>query len=118
MASNLWGDLLGAAADLKLWACLLAGPLAWTIQMAVSYPLAQIACSGDVANQPPVALHAVSAGALAAVCAGALMSWRLHNNGGHERYRFMTLLSLFMCALFGLVVLATWVPPLLMRCEA
>ena len=103
---------------MKLGTCVLAGPFAWILQLAVSYPLAQLACSGHVSNQPPWALHAISAGALAAVCAGASMTWKMRDVDGHERYRFMVVLSLLMCALFGLVVVATWLPQFVLRCEA
>jgi cytochrome bd-type quinol oxidase subunit 1 len=87
------------------------------LQLAVSYPLAQIACSGAASHQQLGALHVISAGAFAGVCAAAFSSWRMSRQEGDERHHFMTVLSLLMSGLFAFVVLATWMPQLLLHCE-
>jgi hypothetical protein len=97
----------------------MAGPLAWTVQLSLSYPLAQLACHAGIASQHPLALHAISAAALLAVFAGGLLAATMWRRGVDERRRFMALLGVLSCVLFAFVVVATWVPSLIMHnCEA
>jgi hypothetical protein len=97
----------------------MAGPLAWTAQLAVSYPLAQLACHAGIASQHPRALHAISAGALLVVLAAGLLASTMWKRGADERQRFMALLGVLSCVVFALVVIATWVPTFIMHnCEA
>jgi hypothetical protein len=110
---------LGAKTDLKLWAGILAGPAAWIVQLALTYPVAQLTCHAGFPPQHPGTLHAISVAALAAIVLGAFPPWQLRNVTVDERVRFMAQLGLLMCALFALVVIATWVPPFIIhRCEA
>ena len=119
MAADLRGDLLGAKVDLKLWIGILAGPSAWVGQLALMYPIAQLTCHSGFVPQHPGTLHAISAGALIAIAAGAFPAWQLRDTPSEQRIRFMAHLGLLMCALFALVVIATWVPPFIVnRCEA
>ena len=118
MAADLRGDLLGAKADLKLWAGILAGPSAWVAQLSLVYPIAQLTCHAGFAPQHPGTLHAISIAALALTAAGAMLSWQMRL--GHvPRIRFMAQLGLLMCGLFAVVVIATWVPPFILNnCES
>lgn len=119
MAADLRGDLLGTKTDLKLWIGILAGPSAWVIQLALVYPIAQLTCHAGFAPQHPVTIHAISAGALVATVLGGYPPWQLRKEVSQQRVRFMAQLGLLTCALFALIVLATWVPPFIMNnCEA
>ena len=119
MAADLRGYLLGSKTDLKLWAGILAGPAAWTAQLALSYPIAQLTCHAGFAPQHPGTLHMISIGALVAVAIGAFVCWPLRRETSPQRVRFMAHLGLLMCALFMLIVIATWIPPFIMHnCEA
>jgi hypothetical protein len=110
---------LGATTDLKLWAGILIGPIAWTIQLLLSYPIAQLTCHAGFASQHPAALHSISVAALIAIGGGAFLSWQMHRQEVPEREQFMARLGLLTCALFALVVLATWVPPFIIHdCQA
>ena len=118
MAADLRGDLLGAKADLKLWAGILAGPSAWVGQLALVYPIAQLTWHAGFAPQHPGTLHLISIAALALTAVGAMLSWQ-ERTGHPPRVRFMAQLGLLMCALFALVVIATWVPPFILnKCES
>ena len=109
---------MGAKADLKLWAGILAGPTAWVAQLSMVYPIAQLTCHAGFAPQHPGSLHAISIAALVLTAIGALLSWQ-GRHGGPQRVRFMAQLGLLMCALFAIVVIATWVPPFILHnCES
>ena len=102
---------------MKLWAGILAGPSAWVAQLALAYPIAQLTCHAGFAPQHPGSLHAISIGALVLITVGALLSWQMRN-ANPQRARFMAQLGLLMCALFALVVIATWGPPFILHnCE-
>ena len=110
---------MGAASDLKAWAGVAAGPVAWTAQLLLAYPLAQLTCHAGFAVQHPALLHAISAVALLVVSVSAWMSWSVWKAPNAPRVQFTGLLGLLLCGVFGLVVIATWVPPFIMRhCEA
>jgi hypothetical protein len=110
---------LGAKTDLKLWAGILAGPAAWTTQLALVYPIAQLTCHAGFAPQHPGTIHAISASALAVVALGGVTSWPLRHETVEQRVRFMAQLGVMLCALFALVVIATWLPPFILNnCEA
>jgi hypothetical protein len=119
MAADLRGDLLGAAADLKASVGVFAGPVAWTTQLLLAYPIAQLTCHAGFAVQHPALLHTISAVALIAVIAAGRMAWGVWKSSDPPRARFTGLLGLLMCGVFALMVVATWLPPFIMRnCEA
>jgi hypothetical protein len=99
-----------------LWLGILAGPIAWALDLVVSYSLVQWTCGGG----PPVVLHLVTLFALAIVAGGAASAWRAlarvppgapeDGSQPDQRGRFMAILGLTMCALFALVVIAGAVP--------
>jgi hypothetical protein len=118
---------LGAATDLDagdlrwlsplpLWTGILAGPVAWALDLTVSYALVTWTCS----SQRQEVLHVMAAGALAMVFLGALVSWRAlqhtaadaSTDGGQprQRARFMALLGLTSSALFALAIVAGAIP--------
>ena len=108
---------MGAKVDLKLWAGILAGPSAWVAQLSLVYPIAQLTCHAGFAPQHTESLHAISIAALVLISVGAALSWQMRS-GNAQRVRFMAQLGLMMCALFTLVVIATWVPPFILHnCE-
>ncbi len=110
---------MGTAIDLKLWGGIMAGPLAWIVQLSLSYPIAQLACHAGFASQHPGMLHAISAAALLTAFAGLLLAWTMWKRRVEERERFMALLGVLSSAVFALVVIATWIPSFIMHnCEA
>jgi hypothetical protein len=124
MAGDLRGDLLGAETDvdvrwitpLPLWTGLLAGPVAWALDLTASYALVKWTCS----NQREPVLHGISVLALLIVAGGALVSfaaWRqtaadTPTDGGAPRQRahFMAILGLTSNALFALTIIAKTIP--------
>ena len=98
MAADLRGDLLGAEADLNrrpddrlwgetpgglspaqvrwlsplpLWTGILAGPIAWALDLSISYAIVKWTCS----SQRQAVLHAITPAALVIVAIGALASF-------------------------------------------
>ncbi len=127
MAADLRGDLLGAeshlnAGDLRwlsplpLWSGILAGPVAWALDLMVSYALVKWSCG----SQRQQVLHLITFAALALVFAGAIPSWQalqrtvfdVPTDGGRsrQRARFMAILGLASCALFAAAIVAGAIP--------
>jgi hypothetical protein len=118
---------LGAQADvnaaslrwlspLPLWSGILAGPVAWAVDLTASYALVKWVC----ATRGYGVLHAITVLALAVVGGGAVLSWLalqqtradVPTDGGRprQRARFMAVLGLATSALFALQILAGAVP--------
>jgi len=102
-----------------LWIGVLAGPVAWALDLTVSYAIVQWTCGGG----PRFVLHLITVASLAIIGGGAYAAWRALGSGpavaddGHfpeERGRFMALLGLVTCALFALVVIAGAIPRLIL----
>jgi hypothetical protein len=101
---------------LPLWSGILAGPIAWALDLLASYALVKWVC----ASRGYGALHGVTLAALAIVAGGAVVSWRAlrqtqadqKTDGGRprERARFMAVLGLTLCALFALQIVAGAIP--------
>jgi hypothetical protein len=97
---------------LAQWAGLLAGPLAWLLQLQTAYTLVSWACAHDV---QAISLHIVTVAALLLTAAGGFIAWRSWQRAGKEwpggeggavsRSRFMSVLGLFTSAMFFLVIL-------------
>jgi hypothetical protein len=108
--------------DIELWIGLFAGPLAWSLDLGLSYLLVWPArASGRTA-----AIHLVGAVALAITAAGAVASWIAWRRVGEaprgvpegrvrSRSRFMALAGLVSSAFFALVILAEAIPVFLLR---
>ena len=127
MAADLRGDLLGAEAHvtangvrwltpLPLWTGILAGPVAWALDLETSYALVKWTCAAG--TERPFQLMTVAA--LALTAAGAAVSWTAlqHTSGDtpedgglpRQRARFMAILGLASCALFALTIAAAAIP--------
>jgi hypothetical protein len=101
---------------LPLWTGILAGPVAWALDLGASYALVKWVC--HTSNR--TLLPAITVGALALVCAGAVLSWTafqrtagdVPTDGGRprQRVRFMAIVGLASCALFALQILAGAIP--------
>jgi hypothetical protein len=98
-----------------LWIGLLGGPLAWLVQLAVSYPLVPLSC----AIEWGAIFHLITLiTALAAIAAGstAWQAWqRAPAPSGPTdtrlaRQRFMALSGVLTSALFLATILAQWLP--------
>jgi hypothetical protein len=129
VVADLWGHLLGAEADvavrpdgqryltpLPLWTGILAGPIAWALDLTASYALVKWTCL----SQRESLLHGITIAALAIVAIGAAFSFlALQATAGDEpedggrprqRARFMAMLGLALCALFTVTVVAGAIP--------
>ncbi len=101
---------------LMLRAGILAGPIAWALDLLVSYALVKWSCG----HQHMSVLHLVTIGSLIVVGTGAFASWHALQeapgggsmDGGRpfERAKFMAALGLAMSALFAIVVIAGAIP--------
>ena len=101
---------------LPLWSGILSGPLAWALDLSVSYAIVKWTCS----SQRQTVLHAITPAALLIVGAGALVLWlSLQQTGSdqptdggepRQRARFMAILGLTSCALFALTIVAGAIP--------
>jgi hypothetical protein len=107
--------------DVLLWVAVLAGPLAWALTELLSYGIAPTACW----SRNKLMLHLVPLGALLIVAAGAAIAWRRLDGepaGSTEkgdfqesRRRFMAAAGFWLCLAFALAILATAIPPMILR---
>jgi hypothetical protein len=103
--------------DRLLWTGVLAGPVAWALELLINYALVKPACGRGWSSGP---FNFVTIGALAIVLLGAAAAWRAlaatppgaATDGGHplERSRAMAIYALASCAFFAVVVVAGAVP--------
>jgi hypothetical protein len=103
----------GIAAE---WTGVLAGPIAFALDLLISYSLVKWTCD----SQHTAVLHLITLGALLLIAGGAFAAWtalaatpaQASSGGGRpvDRARFMALLGLTMCAFFTVVVIANGVP--------
>ncbi len=100
---------------LPLWTGILAGPIAWAIDLEVSYALVHWIC----ATQRVEVLHLISLLALLITGVGAFISWRALQQATHaattdrsERARtcFMAMLGLASALLFACAIVAGAIP--------
>ena len=101
---------------LPLWTGILAGPAAWAFDLTASYALVKWMCLSERGTL----MHLLTMASLAAVAAGAMLSWRalqhsadaVPTDGGEPRQRahFMAILGLTSCALFALTIVAGAIP--------
>jgi hypothetical protein len=95
---------------------IVAGPVAWAIDLTSSYALVKWVCD----TKHYGVLQFITIASLAAVVGGAVLSWRalartahdLPTDGGRplQRAHFMAILGLAASALFGLQILAGAIP--------
>jgi hypothetical protein len=104
-----------------LWTGILAGPVAWLLQMQTGFALVPWACAtGHV-----FVLHLVTLAGLLIAAAGALVAWRDWRRFGKEwpkgkggrqmRRRFMAVLGLLTSVLFFFVILAQGIPSFILN---
>jgi hypothetical protein len=106
--------------DVLLWLCVLAGPFAWVLSEQLSYALTPTAC----AQGSHFLLHLASLGTLPLALAGAALAWSRWKRvpeGSTEkgetegsRIRFMALFGMTAGTFFALVILAEWIPNLVL----
>lgn len=114
-----------------LWLCILAGPLSWSMQLAVAYPLLDWSCRAE--HLLPVHLATAIAFVFSAV--SAYLSWhnlklhrtleRINENPNSQKRgsesesempprQFMALAGLMLSLFFLLVIVIQWLPVLLL----
>jgi hypothetical protein len=101
---------------LPLWTGILAGPIAWAVDLTASYALVKWVCH---TNSPGV-LPLITIASLAIVVGAAAISWTalirttndVPTDGGRPRQRahFMAVLGLASCGLFALQIIAGAIP--------
>jgi len=109
------GDLRWLS-PLALWSGISAGPIAWAIELSVSYAIVKRVC----ASRNDVVLHLITVASLAIVSAGGVLSWNAYQrtsqdrptDGGspRQRARFMAILGLASAGFFTLVIIASALP--------
>ena len=102
---------------LPLWIGILAGPIAWALDLTSSYALVKPVCRMESA----VMLSLIPIICLALLAGGCSLSWVAFRRTAHDvpldggrprqRARFMAVLGLTSCALFALQILAGAIPP-------
>jgi hypothetical protein len=101
---------------LPLWIGILAGPIAWAVDLLASYALVKWVCT---TNKYGV-LQLITIASLAVVIAAAAVSWSalvrtrldVPTDGGRpgQRARFMAILGLVSSGLFALQIVAGAIP--------
>jgi hypothetical protein len=102
-----------------LVAGLVAAPIAWSLQLQVSYVVATFSCGRGLAS-----IHAVSMLALAVAATSTVLSWRGYAplraarpedlDGDLRGTRFLSLLGVFAGGLFMVAIVALWIPALVL----
>ena len=101
---------------LPLWTGILAGPVAWALDLETSYAIVKWTCIAGTVRP----FQLVTVVALAVTGAGAAVSWRALQQTRHDgpedgvrprqRARFMAMLGLASAALFALTIAAAAIP--------
>jgi hypothetical protein len=102
------------------WSGVLLPPIAWSVDLGISYAVVKWTCGHDSAllmyATTLLSLVVITAGALAAVRTLALVPADVPSDVGHEgRVRFMGMLGLLSSALFAALVIATVIPQFALR---
>ena len=103
-----------------LWLGLLAAPVAWALDLTISYAIVKWTCG----SQHTFVLHLMTAMTLLMTAAGAAASWSALQRAPDEasddgprpidRGRFMALLGLVSSAVFALAIVGNQIPRLLL----
>lgn len=103
-----------------LWYGLLAGAVAWKLQLVVNYAVVPYACW----NRVEFLNHAASFATLALALSGCWVAWRtwrrmgtsddLEMGGVVGRSRFMAVGGLALSGMFALLILGQWLPNLML----
>lgn len=99
-----------------LWTGLLLAPAAFLVNLELGY----LAVRGSCAAGSQLALHLIHVVCLLAAGAGLLVAWRefrraggvwsTEGGGPEARSRFMAIIGIATSALFGLTIVAQWLP--------
>lgn len=105
-----------------LWAGVLAGPVAWAVQLVAVYAMAAWRCDGG----PAWPLHLGSLACLVVAAGGATLAWRDWRAvggwpGASEevavgRTRLMSVVGVMTGSLFVLVIFAQWLAVIVLPC--
>jgi hypothetical protein len=95
----------------RAWLAVLAGPVAWSLQLQLVYWLAYEAC---VHHRDRQALHGVTVACLALTLGGGLAALATMRSGGgrteaHSPVPFLGRLGLLTAALFAIAIVAGWI---------
>lgn len=111
--------LIGHRHLLVVWGGLLVAPIAWILHQQASYLLVYHACP----SRNTILFHIITAALLLIAAVGAYLAWKTWNDSGNgwadegdsaaDINRFLALVGLMMSGLFLLVILAQWIPTLL-----
>ena len=101
---------------LALWTRLLSGPLAWALDLSISYAIVKWTCS----SHRDGIMHAVTPAALTMIACSAMLSFAalrrtagdVPTDGGEprQRARFMAILGLTSSLLFAVAIVAGDIP--------
>jgi hypothetical protein len=96
---------------LSLWSGLLLAPVAWLLQMEISYALVPWSCSHNQRS----ALYITNLFFLIMSGAAILISWKnwrsiAEDNIAGNRARFMAVLGILIACVFSLVIIAQGIP--------
>jgi hypothetical protein len=101
-----------ARGDLELWACWMAGPIAWFAHMVAVYALADWACQG----RGLLSLHLATAAGFLVAALGGRGCWARRRRVPREsadprevRERFMATQGLLAALLFSSIILVQWI---------
>lgn len=105
-----------------LWFGLLAGPVVWGLHLGISHFMVDWVCAGSARGGW---FHGVTLIAVAVSVAGAIRAWHSHQRLGtetpddsagdvHDRSRFMTTGGMALSVFFTMVIVAQWLPTLLL----
>lgn len=108
----------GRRGKLSLWAGVLVGPVVWALQLQAGYALSRFSHEHRWLTGVH---HAVAALSVLIVAGALVLAWRNWQRLGRGqprgledgipgRSRFMAVLGMFTSALFGLLILAQWIP--------
>ena len=114
-------DAVHATSSLRLWAGLLAGPVAWLVQFEAVYAVTPLVCAGG----DLLPLHLIMLVGLIVALGGCALSWSDWRTAGRgwpsdadegkfARARFMSVLGLLTGSLFSLLIVAQWLAVLLL----
>lgn len=103
-----------------LAAAFIVPPLAFLLNLQISYTLVPWACAGG----HEFLLHLVALATLLLAACGGLIAWREWQRGSRQwpddaegrapRSRFVSVIGILMSGMFSLVILAQWIPNLVL----
>ena len=116
MQDELTRDIEVRPSSFALWSGILAGPIAWAIDLELRYALVPWACKGGFRWT----LSAISVPLLVLCAAGFFLAWRGWMVGEAEsrrplRVRFMAMGGMLLSAAFFMTIIAGTIPDFFFR---